>query len=292
MGAGGPGGDDVRAHPVDVERRAHQGDLVQDVVAELDRRQQRLGRFDGRGQLGFVGGEPRGERGRVGVVGDATAHDLRARHRVTRRGDLDGEPEAVEQLRAQLALLGVHGAYQQESRRMAHRHALALDVAGAERGGVEQQVDEVVVQQVDLVDVENATMGRREQSRLERLHALGQCPLEVERADEPILTRADRQFDQAGRPLLDQAIRGVRPVRALRVGRRDVAGEPAARHHRHRRQHRGERTYRRRLGGAFLPAHEDAADGRGDGVQDQGEAEIVHADDGTEREGGHGTLSM
>ena len=39
---------------------------------------------------------------------------------------------------------------------MLHRHAVALDVADPEGGRVEQQVDEVVVQQVDLVDVQDA----------------------------------------------------------------------------------------------------------------------------------------
>ena len=38
---------------------------------------------------------------------------------------------------------------------MGHRHAFPLDVGATHRGGVQQQVDQVVVQQVDLVDVEH-----------------------------------------------------------------------------------------------------------------------------------------
>jgi hypothetical protein len=44
-----------------------------------------------------------------------------------------------------------------------HRDPLPLDVRPAERRRVEQQVDEVVVQEVDLVDVEDAAVGGGEQ---------------------------------------------------------------------------------------------------------------------------------
>ncbi len=50
---------------------------------------------------------------------------------------------------------------------MLHRHAVTLDVAGPEGGRVEEQVDEVVVQQVDLVDVQDAPVRRGEQPGLE-----------------------------------------------------------------------------------------------------------------------------
>ena len=78
---------------------------------------------------------------------------------------VDGEPEPVEQLRPQLALFGVHGADQHEAGLVAVRDAVALDVRAAHRGGVEQHVDQVVVQQVDLVDVEHAAVGAGQQSR-------------------------------------------------------------------------------------------------------------------------------
>ena len=46
------------------------------------------------------------------------------------------------------------------------RAAAALDVRAAHRGGVEQQGDEVVVQEVHLVDVQNTAVGRGEESPL------------------------------------------------------------------------------------------------------------------------------
>ena len=133
-----------------------------------------LGGGDGRGQRGLVGGEPRGERRRVGVEVHPPAHHLGPGGGVARGDRLDGEAEPVEQLGPQLALFRVHRADEQEPGRVPDRHAVALHVAGSQRGRVEQQVDQVVVQQVDLVHVEHAAVRRGEQPRLERGDALGQ----------------------------------------------------------------------------------------------------------------------
>ena len=55
---------------------------------------------------------------------------------------VDGEAEPVQQLRAQFALFGVHGADQHEAGLVAVRNAVALDVHPAHRRGVEQHVHE------------------------------------------------------------------------------------------------------------------------------------------------------
>ena len=57
--------------------------------------------------------------GAAGIVGEAPAHHLGPLAGVGGRRDGDREPEAVEQLRAQLALLGVHRADQHEAGRVA-----------------------------------------------------------------------------------------------------------------------------------------------------------------------------
>ena len=57
---------------------------------------------------------------------------------------------------------------------MVHGDAVALHGHAAHRGGVEQQVHDVVVQEVDLVHVEQAAVGAREQARLEDRQPLGQ----------------------------------------------------------------------------------------------------------------------
>ena len=59
--------------------------------------------------------------------------------------------------------------------------ALALDRGAARRGGVQQQVDEVVVQQVHLVDVEDSAMGGGEQSGLVGHRAAAEGLLQVEK---------------------------------------------------------------------------------------------------------------
>ena len=135
---------------------------------------------------------------------------------VPRRPHLDGEAEPVKELRAQLALLRVHRADEQEPGGVRHRHPVALDVRPAHGGGVEEGVDEMVVQEVDLVDVEHAAMGLREQTGLVGTDALGQRALEVERADEPVLGRPDRQ--------LDELRRAVEPRRLAGAARRGSPG--------------------------------------------------------------------
>ncbi len=66
---------------------------------------------------------------------------------------------------------------------MADRHPVPLHVADPQRRRVEQQVDQVVRQQVDLVHVEHAAVGRlASRPRLVGLDALGQGTLDVQRA--------------------------------------------------------------------------------------------------------------
>ena len=65
----------------------------------------------------------------------------------------------------------------------------------ARRRRVEQRVDQVVGQQVDLVDVEDPLVRAGEQPGLEGALA-GQRAAEVERPDEAVQRRAQRQLDQ------------------------------------------------------------------------------------------------
>lgn len=66
---------------------------------------------------------------------------------------------------------------------MTVRDPVAFDVHPAHGGGVEQDVDEVVVQQVDLVDVENTAVCTGQQARREGVLTVAQHLLQVE---EPI----------------------------------------------------------------------------------------------------------
>ncbi len=187
--------------------------------------------------------------GGAGVEREPPPHRLHPLVDVVGRADLHAQPEAVEQLRPQLALLGVHGAHQHEVRRVPVGDAVALHQVLAGHRHVEQHVDQVVGQEVDLVDVEHATVGGGEQARLEADLATGEGGVRVERADHTVLGRTERQLHER------------RPA------------EPGC-------QAPGER----RLGRALLAAQQHAADARVGGGQAQSQLGVVLADDGVERE--------
>ncbi len=190
-------------------------------------------------------------------------------------------------MRAQFAFLRVHRPHQEEACRVPHRDAVPLHVAGAQRGGVEEQVHQVVVQQVDLVHVQDAPVRGGQQARLVGLDPLGEGPLDVQRAHQPVLARADRQFDQPGGAGERRGTRLVRAVRAGRIWRRRAAGEPAPGHDLHIGQDRGQRSHHGRLRGALFPAHEHPADARRHRVEHQPQPQLVHAHDRAEREVAH-----
>ncbi len=154
----------------------------------------------------------------VGVEGEPAAYDLGAQLRVARRGDLDGEAEAVEELGAELALLGVHGADEHEAGGVGDRDAVALDGGAAHRGGVEQQVDEVVVEEVDLVDVEEAAVRAGEEAGLVLGDAVGQHLGQVQRAEHAVLGGADGELDEAYGPGLGLGVERPSVVRRRAVG--------------------------------------------------------------------------
>ena len=281
--AGGARGHDVAAHPVDADLGARAHDPVKLARGQPHGRQPLARGDDRRRHVGIGGGEARAERDGIGLERQPAAHDLGARGGLGRCADLDAEPEAVEQLRAQLALLGVHRPDEQEARVVAHGHRVALDVADAHRGCVEQDVDEVVGQQVDLVDVEHAAVRAGEQAGLERALA-GQRAAEIQRAGEAVDRRADRQLDQRRRALFDRRAGVDRAVRG-EVARREA--ERLAGGRGHRRQQRRERAHRRRLRRPALAAHEHAADLGRDRVDEQRLAQRLLADDRRERIAGH-----
>src|SRR5579885_3621941 len=79
---------------------------------------------------------------------------------------------------------------------MPERHALALHRVDTHRRRVEQDIDEMIGEQVDLIDVENAAMRRREQPWLKRAPPLAQSTLEIESAQHTILGGPQRQINE------------------------------------------------------------------------------------------------
>ncbi len=239
----GPGGQrgrrtrhhDVGAHTVHLERRTGRRDLPQRPVAEPHRRQPLPRRDDPSPYGGFLAGPTRGELLRLVLIGQTSFDDLDALLGIAGGGDLDSEAEAVQQLGTQFAFLRVHGPDEQEPCGVPHGDALALDVGGAHGGGVQQNVNEVVMKQVDFIDVENAPVRGGEEAGFEGFDAFGKGPLDVQCPDEPVLGGADGQFDHAGGTRGGSA-RLVRGVWTGRVGGNRVAGEPASGYDAHLRQ--------------------------------------------------------
>ncbi len=144
---------------------------------------------------------------------------------------------------------------------MVGRHPVAFDVGGTERGRVQQQVDKMIVQEVDLVDVEQAAVGGGQQPGAQRCDAFGERPVEVDRPGHPILGGSHRQLHHPHRPGHRRGLGGMRAVRAVGVGCDRVAGEPASRHHAQGWEQGRKPPHRRRLGSALLPADEHPTDG-------------------------------
>ena len=176
---------------------------------------------------------------------------------------------------------------------MAQRDPFPLDAGAAGGGGVQEHVDEMVGEQVDLVDVEDAAVGRGQQPGREGVRGAGagQDPGHVQAAGDPVVGGAQRQLDQARRAVPGGAARRVRPVRAARVGVGGVAGEAAAGDHVDAGQDAGQGPHQGRLGGALLAGEQHPADAGVDGAEQQGEAGVVLADDRRERQPAHEWVS-
>ena len=277
--------------PVDAHLGRDRRDEEEQVVGERRCRAGGAARPRGRSPSAALGAPPLRARSASGSSSNAVAaaDDLDALGGRVEARDVDAQAEPVEQLRPDLALLGIHRADEDEARGVRERDALALDDVDAHRRGVEQRVDEVVVEQVDLVDVEDAAVRVGEQTRLEAALAVLERVLEVERADEPVLGGGDGQLDEAraprargsGRPS-PWRLAALGAPRAPRVG--GIAAEAASLDDVDLGQQARERADGGGLRGALLAPDEDAADAGIDRVEEQRGLERLLADDGRERE--------
>ncbi len=137
--------------------------------------------------------------------------------------------------------------------------AVAFDVYASHGGGVEQDVNQVIMQQIDLVDVEHAAVGASQQSRRERVLAVAHHPLQIQRANHPVFGGPQRQLHEAG----------------LGAPGRD-------------RQQRGQPAHRRRFRRALLATDERPTDLRSHGTQQNREPQPIVPDDRAERIRLHG----
>ena len=106
--------------------------------------------------------------------------------------DFHRKGKAVEQLRAQVAFLRVHGADQDEAGRVREGDALALDDVHAHGSRIEQHIHHVIIQQVDFVDVEQAAVGGRQHAGLEVALALLDGLFDIQGADHAVFGGRNR----------------------------------------------------------------------------------------------------
>ncbi len=193
------------------------------------------------------------DRAGAGVGGQLGGDGVGATVDVGGGDDVDREPEPVKELGSQVAFLGVHRGHEDEPGRVGLRDAFALDSVHAGDGDVEEHVDEVVGEQVDLVDVEDAPVRGGEQAGPEPGRAGGEQLGEVEGSEHAVLGGAEGKLDEGG-----------------------VAGEQV-----------GEPAGEGRLGAALLAPEEDAAEAGLGGGEQQRELGVVLGDDRGERQPGH-----
>src|SRR5205085_2452778 len=130
-------------------------------------------------------------------------------------------------------------------------------------------------------DVQDPAVRRGQQPRLKRPPALAQGALEVQGSEYAVLGGAERQVHEGGQGFGGAAFPRGGAVRALGPGAGGVAVEWASLDQRQRREQRPQGPGGGALGGALLAAHQHAADGRVDRVQQEGCLQRLLPDQGT-----------
>jgi hypothetical protein len=191
--------------------------------------------------------------------------------------------ESVQKLRPQLAFLGIAAADQHEAGGMAHAQPLPLHHVLAGRRDIEQQIDQVVLEQIDLVDIKEPAMRAGQQARFKNLDTLAQSALEIERPDNAVLGGTQRQVHHRHRRQ-HRAQRSLRqPLPACLAQRILVGGITAItaiRHHLYLGQQSGQSAHGSRFAGATVAKHQYAADPGIDSGQQQTQPGFFLADNG------------
>ena len=272
---GGDGGGgfvhyDVAAQAVHLVLGADVGNQFQDVVGHCHIGQALLAGDDAFPFRLFVGGPVVHKAEGFGFKGHSAADDGAAFRRGEYAVHFHRQSEAVQELGAQVAFLRVHSADEHKLGGVAYGDALAFHIVAAHCGGVQQHIHQVVVEQVDFVNVEDAPVGGGDEARLEVFGAGFDGLFNVQGADQAILGGAHGEVNDAylaggG----GAAASGLAAPGADFLGRAGGAAVGAARHDRHFGQQGGQGAHGGAFGGAFFAAHQDAADAGVDGVEEQ-----------------------
>src|SRR6266849_6281301 len=86
---------------------------------------------------------------------------------------------------------------------MGKRDVIALDTIDTKRGSIKQQIDNMIIEQVDLIYVEETTIGCRQQSWGEVADASCQCCCKIKATGNTIFAGIERERYQVHWPLND-----------------------------------------------------------------------------------------
>ena len=249
---------DVRPVAVHLEGGAHPGHGIEQGLGQGHLGQQGLGRPDPTPE-GLLLRRPAGaEGGGVFLKGQAAAHHLLAGLRLLFAVHLHHQAEAIQQLGPQIPLLRVHGAHQDEAGRMAVGDPLPLHGVDPHGGGVQQHVHNVILQQVDLVHVEDISIGLGQQAGLKGADALLQRPLQIQGAHHPVLGGAYGELHHSAAVGNGAAGRAGPALVAQRLTIHPAV-EGAPLRHLHLVHQLCQTAHRRGLGRSFLPLDQHAA---------------------------------
>ena len=207
---------------------------------------------------------------RVVLVGQAPGDHGHAVLEIREPRNFHAQTEAVQQLGPQLPLLRIHGAHQDEAGRMLKRDALPLHHVDAHGRRVQQHVHQVVVQEIDLIHIKDAPVGRSQKSRIKVFFAGLDGLLQVNGAQQPVRGGAQRHVHPRHGPIAHRELlsRGqtlpagvAHKLHLLRMALKGTAG-----HHGDGRQQLRQPPSRSGFGRALLPPHQHPAQQGIDGV--------------------------
>ncbi len=171
---------------------------------------------------------------------------------------------------------------------MDERYPLPFHDVDTHGSGIEENIGHVVVEQVDLIDIEDAPVDRREDTRIDGHHSFTDRPLHVDGAHHPVFGRPEREIDDADPALLYVKVHtrdrsfGTGAAHATEACR--IATIRAAPDHINLGEHVGKRPDRSGFCSSFLTADEYSADTRVDGIEQECALHRLLADDSGERQ--------
>ncbi len=108
--------------------------------------------------------------------------------------DIYRESESIQKLRSDFAFLRVHRSHQDELGGVRNRDALPFYSIHPHGGGIEQNIYQVIVQQIDLVYIQDALVDFSQDSRLQGLYPLSQCLAYIQAPRHPVFSGSQRQL--------------------------------------------------------------------------------------------------